>query len=95
MSTSKEQKIQIKNLLWHLQELEKTSKSKVIESKMLLKIKAETVKYRLDIQKINEAEADFFKSITKTTLSLVRLRREESQWKVWRVYHKWHHRNPF
>lgn len=95
MSTSKEQKIQIKNLLWHLQELEKTSKPKVIESKMLLKIKAETVKYRLDIQKINEAEADFCKSITKTTLSLARLRREESQWKVWRVYHKWHHRNPF
>lgn len=79
MSTSKEQKIQIKNLLWHLQELEKTSKPKVIESKMLLKIKAETVKYRLDIQKINEAETDFFKSITKITLSLARLRREESQ----------------
>lgn len=46
---------------------------------MLLKIKAETVKYRLDIQKINEAEADFFKSITKITLSLAILRREESQ----------------
>lgn len=46
---------------------------------MLLKIKAETVKYRLDIQKINEAEADFCKSITKTTLSLARLRREKSQ----------------
>lgn len=59
MSTSKEQKIQINNLLWHLQELEKHLNPKLSKAKCYYRSKQKQVKYRLDIQKINEAESWF------------------------------------
>ena len=74
----KQEKSQINNLTWHLEELEKEEQT-VQRKETKIRVEINEIETKKTIEKINETKSWFFKKIHKTDKPLARLTKKKRE----------------